>query len=50
MVEGEEPFQEDVASSPAAAQRSVPGVPSRTASGNMWKNTAPSIAPAEKLR
>ena len=38
------------ASSPTAAQRSVPAEPSRTASGNMWKNAAPSIAPAEKLR
>ena len=38
------------ASKPAADQFSVPTDPCRIASGIMWKNAAPSIAPAAKLR
>ena len=51
VVEGEEPFEEEERrAAPPAVQRSVPAEPISTASGSMWKNAAPSIAPAAKLR
>ncbi len=48
VVEREEALQKEQGEQPERRPASVAGEPSRTASGSMWKNAAPSIAPAEE--